>query len=125
MKPLSILSVLAVALVVVGLGNMLNSPASTPCDNGQCTIPEQAVTPPVVEPGTPAVCDGDCATCPNVTCPENPQYSEPAESCDDGACRAPLRKAGKAVIKAPIKTVGSAGRIAVKPLKVFRLLRRR
>lgn len=125
MKPLSILSVLAVALVVVGLGNMLNSPASTPCDNGQCTIPEQAVTPPVVEPGTSAVCDGDCAVCPIATCPDNPKYTEDTESSDCDSCRKPLRKAGKAVIKAPLKAAGRAGRIAVKPLKVFRLLRRR
>ena len=108
-------------LITIGVGNMLTAPAASPCDNGQCTLPQA----PVVTPTAPAVCDGDCATCPNVTCPENPQYSEPAESCDDGACRAPLRKAGKAVIKTPIKTVGSAGRIATKPLKVFRIFRRR
>ena len=112
-------------LITVGVGNLLTAPASTPCDNGQCTIPEQAVTPPVVEPGTPAVCDGDCAVCPIATCPDNPKYTEDTESSDCDSCRKPLRKAGKAIIKAPLKAAGRAGRIVVKPPKVFRLLRRR
>ena len=122
MNPKAFLIVMFSAmLIAVGVGNLLTAPAASPCNNGQCNIPQEtAAIPPA-----PAVCDGDCATCPNVTCPDNPQYSEPTESCDDGACRAPLRKAGKAVIKAPIKTVGSAGRIATKPLKVFRIFRRR
>lgn len=92
-------------LITIGVGNLLTAPAASPCQSGQCTIPQEtAMSPPVVTPTAPEICDG-----------------EPAESCDDGECRAPLRKAAKA----PIKTVGSAGRIATKPLKVFRVFRRR
>jgi len=117
MNPKAFLIVMFSAmLIAVGVGNLLTAPAASPCNNGQCNIPQEtAAIPPA-----PAVCDGDCATCPETTCSENPNYTESVgshESCK----RKPLRKAAKA----PIKTVGSAGRIATKPFKVFRIFRRR
>ena len=110
-------------LITVGVGNLLTAPAASPCDNGQCTLSQSQ--PPAVVPSPGATCDGDCAVCPIATCPDNLKYTEDTESSDCDSCRKPLRKAGKAIIKAPLKAAGRAGRIAVKPLKVFRLLRRR
>jgi hypothetical protein len=90
MRPSIILSTLAIALVVVGVGNMVHSPAAQPaCDSGQCTLPaEQAA--PVVE-----ACNGDCATCPEAK-----------------TCKKPIRKA----IAAPIKAVGKM-RVVAKPVR--------
>ena len=42
-------------LITIGVGNMLTAPAASPCDNGQCTLPQA----PVVVPTAPEICDGD------------------------------------------------------------------
>lgn len=38
--------------------------AASPCENGQCQVPIEKLVQPD--------CDGNCATCPNVDCPDHP-----------------------------------------------------
>jgi hypothetical protein len=114
------------------------------------TVPEQSVlppAPPVVDPSgcisgqcnsssNSNSCDGDCTTCDQYNCPQNPNYPEAVESSGCESCKKPLRKAvtvpakavkgvGK-VAKAPVRVAGRVGRVAVKPIRfIGRIFRRR
>ena len=105
MKPLS---VIAAMLVVIGVGNLMNdSTASTPV-----ALPAERAT--------------DCDKCPiTVEIPAVPTYAAAIGASDCGSCRRPIAKATGKVLRVPGKAVKKAGKVIVRsPIKAVRAVGR-
>jgi hypothetical protein len=90
-----LLSVIMIAASVVVVGHWVEArPAKSPCDGGQCIVPAPVV--PGAKPApAPSGCDNQCATCPDMTCPENPAY----EGDQVEGHRGVIKGVGKAAVK--------------------------